>query len=341
MERAPDVNATLIEVLLVRVHWIDWGRRMRTPTFSVIIPCYNVAGTIEETVASVSAQTQRDLEIICLDNNSTDSTAAVLAGIAKREPRLRVIHQPRQGLCATRNKGIAEARGRYLAFLDGDDLFDADYLELHEANLASGEVGVSYGRVRLVDMQGRPTGNVTQPPMQGLEATDLLRSNPCTMLVVVRREVPQKAGLFDETLRRVEDQEWLFRVAHAGFVFRGIDRAIASYRITPGGLSHDIDRMLEGHGQMLDAASRVAPQLVAAHARLSRAAMLRYCARRAVDHEAGGAAARSYLWAMLRAGPDLLVREPVATAKTIVAVLAPGLTRGLLVASPRAQSGRA
>ncbi len=298
---------------------------MSTPRFSVVVPCYNAASTIAETIASVTAQTEHDLEIIAVDNNSTDATAEVLAGLAAAEPRLRIVKEPVQGLSAARNGGIRAARGELIAFLDADDLFDPDYLAAHGANLADGQIGVSYARIRLVDWSGRPTGNVTKPQLIGLTAVDLLRANSCTSMVVVRREVIERAGPFDESMRRLEDQEWLFRAAVAGIAFRGIDRALASYRISPGGLSANIEAMLAAHAQMLSAAARVAPDLVAHHGRLSHAAMLRYCARRAIDHGADAGVARRHLWDMLRAAPDLLLREPLATAKTIVAVLAPSL----------------
>ncbi len=312
---------------------------MRSPAFSVVIPCYNVAATIEETIASVAAQSCADLEIIAVENYSTDDTAGVLTQLARTEPRLRIIAEKVQGICAARNAGIGAARGEFIALLDGDDLFDRDYLETHARNLASGSVGVSYSRIRLVDQMGRPTGSVTKPPMGGLDATLLLCSNPCTSIVVVRREVFERAGTFDQNLRRMEDQEWLFRAAAAGFEFRGIDRAIASYRITPGGLSHDIAGMLDAHEQMLASASRIAPALVARHGRLSTGAMLRYCARRALDHHTGDSAARGYLWRMLRTAPDLLLREPLATAKTIAAVLAPKLTGLIVRRAARLQTG--
>jgi glycosyltransferase involved in cell wall biosynthesis len=314
---------------------------MRSPAFSVVIPCYNVAATIEETIASVAAQTCADFEIVAVDNKSTDGTAAVLLQLSLAEPRLRVVSETVQGICAARNTGIGVARGAFIALLDGDDLFDPDYLESHARNLASGSVGVSYSRIRLVDRTGRPTGNVTNPPMSGLDAAALLCSNPCTSIVVVRREVFEKAGYFDPSLRRMEDQEWLFRVAAAGFAFRGIDRPIASYRISPGSLSHDIARMLEAHEQMLEAARLIAPELVARHGRLSTAAMLRYCARRALDFDTGDSGARGYLWRMLLTAPDLVLREPFATAKTIAAVLVPRLTGLIVRRSARLRTGDA
>jgi glycosyltransferase involved in cell wall biosynthesis len=310
---------------------------MSGPKFSVVIPCYNAAATVAETIASVQQQTCTDFEIVAVDNNSTDRTADVLDELRLSEPRLRVVKQPVQGLPAARNAGIRAARGAFIAFLDADDLFDAEYLERHAENLADGSIGLSYSRIRLVDAVGRPTGNVTSPRLDGLGAGDLLRSNPCTSMVVACREVFERAGLFDESFRRLEDQEWLFRVAAAGFAFRGIGRALASYRITPGGLSSNLDAMLLAHGQMLVAAARVAPALVAAHGRLSRGAMLRYCARRAVDHEAGAKAARGYLAQMLGVAPDLIVREPAGTLKAIAAVLVPSLARLMAARSARLQ----
>jgi glycosyltransferase involved in cell wall biosynthesis len=302
---------------------------MSAPQFSVVIPCFNVAATVEETVASVSAQTLRDLEIIAVDNNSTDTTPDVLARLAAREPRMRIVREQVQGLSAARNGGIRAARARHVAFLDADDLFDPDYLEAHADNLADGCVGVSYARIRLVDPAGRPTGQVTSPPLDGLTAVDLLRSNPCTSMVVVRRDVLERVGPFNETMRRMEDQEWLFRAAAAGFRLRGIGRPLASYRIMPGGLSSNLEAMLAAHGQMLDSAARVAPHLSARDRRLSHAAMLRYCARRAMDHRAGSAEARAYLGRMLVTAPDILIREPMPTLRTIASVLLPGTVERL------------
>lgn len=300
---------------------------MSDPKFSVVIPCYNAAATVAETIASVQRQTCADLEIIAVDNGPNDATYKLLERLSSLEPRLRVLRLADKGLCRARNTGIRAARGAFIAFLDADDLLDLDYLESHAANLANGSIGLSYSRIRLVDQTGRPTGNVTAPKLDGLSAVDLLRSNPCTSLVVARREVFERAGLFDETFRRLEDQEWLFRVAVAGVKFRGIGRALASYRITPGGLSSSLDAMLMSHSQLLAAAERVAPEIVAAHGRLSRGAMLRYCARRALDHALGGRVARAHLTEMLKVAPDLIVREPLATAKTIAAVAAPSLVR--------------
>lgn len=298
---------------------------MSSPLVSVVIPCFNTAATVSATIASVSAQTMRDFEIIAVDNNCTDNTAEILEGLAKQEPRLRVIREPVQGLSAARNGGINAACGQFIALLDADDLWDTDYLEHHLANLSNPEVGVSYSPVRMIDMAGRPTGQTTNPKLSGLTPADLLRSNPCTALIVVRVEAFRNAGLFDRRLRAVEDQEWLFRAAHSGAKLAGIDKVLASYRITPGGLSADLDAMLQNHERLLEAAARIAPDLLAKNRRLARAAMLRYCARRAIEHGKGNRVALRYLAQMFLAAPELLLHEPLATAKVIGRVMLPGV----------------
>ena len=294
---------------------------MSLPLVSVVVPCYNVSETVSETIASITAQTMRDFEIIAVDNNCTDNTVDILSTLAADEPRLRIVKQTVQGLSAARNCGIRAARGQYIAFVDADDLWDRDYLETHTANFADERVGISYSPVRMIDAAGRPTGQVTKPKLQGLTATDLLRSNPCTALIVVRAALFHEVGLFDEELRSVEDQEWLFRAAWGGAIFAGVDRVLASYRISPGGLSANLDAMLENHELLLRVARRIAPGLVASNGRLARAAMLRYCARRAVEHGKGASVGLNYLARMIVAAPEILLFEPMSTGKAAGSVV--------------------
>ncbi|MBV5323521.1 glycosyltransferase family 2 protein, partial [bacterium] len=96
---------------------------------TILIPTYNRANLILESLESVFAQSYRDFEIIIVDDGSTDNTAEVLRPLAG-QGKLKYIRQNNQGASAARNRGIAEARGNLIAFLDSDDLFDPSKLEL-------------------------------------------------------------------------------------------------------------------------------------------------------------------------------------------------------------------
>lgn len=100
-----------------------------TPKVSVIIPIFNVEVYLEETLNSIRNQTLRDIEIICVDDGSTDNTPAILKEYATKDERIRVHHQKNQGQGKARNVGLDLARGTYVYFMDSDDLLDADALE--------------------------------------------------------------------------------------------------------------------------------------------------------------------------------------------------------------------
>jgi len=94
----------------------------RSPKVSVIIASYNGERFIGEAVGSILGQTWTDLELVVIDDGSTDGTRAILSDIASRDSRLRIVEKENEGLIATLNRGIAEARGEYIARLDHDDV---------------------------------------------------------------------------------------------------------------------------------------------------------------------------------------------------------------------------
>lgn len=96
---------------------------------SVIIPVYNCEKYLRQCLDSVINQSLTDIEIICVDDGSTDASAAILAEYSARDGRMKVINQPNSGAGAARNNGLAAAQGEYILFLDSDDWFEADYFE--------------------------------------------------------------------------------------------------------------------------------------------------------------------------------------------------------------------
>lgn len=107
-----------------------------TPQISLLIPIYNVESYLAECLDSALAQTFTDIEIICIDDGSTDSSPEILARYAAKDPRIRVITKANSGYGDSMNQGLAAARGTYIAILESDDIFEPDALE-HLYNLAT------------------------------------------------------------------------------------------------------------------------------------------------------------------------------------------------------------
>ena len=123
------------------------------PSVSVIVPAYNVAPYIRQAVESALRQTLTSLEVILVDDGSTDGTIAQLSGLG--DQRLRPIRREHAGVCASRNTGAALARGPYLGFLDGDDVWLPDKLRRHVAVLeAHPEIDLTSSLSRVIDEAG-------------------------------------------------------------------------------------------------------------------------------------------------------------------------------------------
>ena len=103
---------------------------MNAPDISVIIPVYNVERYLRQCLDSVCAQTAQNIEIICVDDGSTDSSPDILKEYAAKDSRFVIVRQENAGAGAARNNGLSRAAGRYLSFLDSDDFFEPDMLEL-------------------------------------------------------------------------------------------------------------------------------------------------------------------------------------------------------------------
>src|SRR5262249_4651515 len=124
------------------------------PRVSVIIPAWNAARTILETVRSVQAQTFRDFELIVVDDGSTDDTLDVLAAVD--DPRLAVYSYDNGGLATARTRGTARASGELVSFVDADDLWTPDKLEAQIAALSARPgAGAAYSWTRFIDERGR------------------------------------------------------------------------------------------------------------------------------------------------------------------------------------------
>ena len=198
-------------------------------TVSIIIPAYNQSQYLAAAIKSALAQTYRAIEVLVVDDGSTDDTRQVAASFT--DPRVRYIYQDNRGLAAARNTGLRHATGGFVSFLDSDDLFLPEKLALLVAALdEQPALGLVAGEAVLIDEHGEPLGEVFERPIPA-EPSDLLLGNPLHVgAVVVRREWQERAGFFDESLRSYEDWDMWLRLARAGCRMGWVARRVSLYR---------------------------------------------------------------------------------------------------------------
>lgn len=224
------------------------------PVCSVVIPAYNSAATVGAAIQSALSQRQSDLEVIVIDDGSTDGTARI-AGLI-RDPRVRVRSQSNRGLPAARNAGIRAARGRCVAFLDSDDLWLPDYLQLATSALdACPDAGFAYTDAYTFEpITGRvyrhTTMHPTRPPIPPPDDAagfllELLARNFVYVSTVVRRSVLEALGGFNESRTAVEDYELWLRILVAGHRAVWIPGQHALYRAHRGQMSSRLTKMYQ------------------------------------------------------------------------------------------------
>ncbi len=227
---------------------------MPDPAHTVIIPAYNAEETIEQAVRSVQAQTNPSVEVIAVDDGSTDTTSAVLDRIAAEEPRLQAIRQPNAGPSAARNAAIARASGAYVTFLDSDDLLMPRYLDAVSASFATDpRIGLVHVRAWVLDEDGGggrvrravwpPPGYLTGSRAEPDEPADavvaLASGNYIGAVQTARRAAVERAGGLDADLRQAEDYDLWLRIAIAGFRVATAPGTLAVIRNRAGSLSKD------------------------------------------------------------------------------------------------------
>ncbi len=213
---------------------------------SVVIPAYNAAGTIGETLESVLAQSHGSWEAVVVDDGSTDSTAETVRRFAQRDARIRLISQANAGEGGARNTGVAEARFDWLLFLDADDWISPRHLERMTAELRAhpdlDAVHCGYARVT---PDGTHVEDPYRPPTGDLFPTLARRSAFPVHACVVRKALVEEAGGFEPSLRTCTDWDLWQRVARTGALFGAVDEVLAFYRMTASGASLDAWRLLE------------------------------------------------------------------------------------------------
>jgi glycosyltransferase involved in cell wall biosynthesis len=241
------------------------------PLFSVIIPTFNRADLLLDAVTSVLEQTFRDFEIVVVDDGSTDETRSLLRPY---DDRIRYFYQENAGVSAARNRGIAESRGKYLAFLDSDDLFAPRMLEEAKRTFARHpEAGAVFTAEVDLDSRGRPGRVVTKkspgifftPPGMISIDTRIGSGRPG----IVRREWVERLGGFDESLGCAIDCDlWIRYSFHMQMVLQ--PEPLVFRRWHAGNLVSDLRQDAEDWLHILDKVAAEHPEFLRDHPRVYR-----------------------------------------------------------------------
>jgi hypothetical protein len=196
---------------------------------SVIIPAYNQADYLPKAIHSVLDQTYTDFEILVVDDGSTDETADIANALT--DERVRYIYQDNKGLSAARNTGIKHSSGKYLTYLDSDDQFLPEKLEVLVNVLEENpHFGFAAGQAIPIDEEDIPVGEIFDVPLPD-DSSQLLLGNPLHVgSVMVERSWQEIAGFFDETLLSYEDWDMWLRLARAGCPMTWVARPVSLYR---------------------------------------------------------------------------------------------------------------
>lgn len=217
------------------------ARESSRPRVSVVIPVYNAVATLPETLGPVFHQTFREFEIVVVDDGSTDSSRSVLARYGER---VRILEKNNERKPAsTRNLRVRAARGEYIAFLDADDCWLPEKLELQVAVLdQSPGVGLVYTADATIDAQGRELSVNPCPPGARGRIYELLTVHNVMAgsSGMVRRKAIEEVGGFDESLTSIENWDLWIRIAKRWAV-EFVDRPLTLYRVHDGNRSGNVE----------------------------------------------------------------------------------------------------
>jgi glycosyltransferase involved in cell wall biosynthesis len=224
------------------------------PLCSLVVPAYNMERYVAETVESALAQTYRPLEIVIVDDGSTDGTAAIAKSYLD-QPEVVYVFQENRGLAGARNRGIAESHGEYIVLLDADDVWmpqkverAVDHLETHP------DVGWLTTDCYLLREETRTeeryygTFVPDEFPVGARAQLDMIaKRNYMSVACIIRRSLFDRFGVFDEQLRRSEDYDLWIRFLLGGTSVARIPEPLGWYRLHGASLSADPHAQWDSH----------------------------------------------------------------------------------------------
>jgi glycosyltransferase involved in cell wall biosynthesis len=228
---------------------LDWGR---DALVTVVVPAFNAATTIDETLLCVRSQTHRSLEILVVDDGSKDATADLVSRHAQVDPRVKLIrHQTNRGVAAARNTAIAAGRGEFIAPIDADDLWHPQKIERQvQAMIRHGpNVGLVYTWSALLDGESRVIALGERYVLRGDVLRDLCEwsivgngSNPLMRAHAVRQVGCYDSSLLERHAQGCEDWSLYLAIAER-FAFDVVPEYLTGYRRSSTSMSNDLAQM--------------------------------------------------------------------------------------------------
>jgi glycosyltransferase involved in cell wall biosynthesis len=228
---------------------------------SVIMPVYNRETLVGAAIDSILSQTYPAIEVVLVNDGSTDNSLSVIKDYERKYPeKIVVIDQENQGQVASRNNAIRKANGKYIAFLDSDDLWEPTKLE-EQMPLFKENVGLVYSAINNIDESGKIVNAVMcDESVRGNILPQLLVRNQMTGgTVVVLKEALDRVGLFDESFSAAENWDLWIRVCKE-YDADLVNKPLVQYRVHPGNMSKDRTLMLGAKEDILNKHCNVNPE---------------------------------------------------------------------------------
>jgi len=228
------------------------------PIVSVIIPVFNAERFLEITIKSVLEQTIKEIEILVVDDGSSDASSGIIDNLLKQDHRIKKISQKNKGVSSARNLGFKYSHGDYIAFLDADDVWLPDNLEIKLNKFRQGEFGMVHSNASIIDTEGEVTGEI----LSGCEGNLLkgLLSWKATQIpgpssILISRSAMEVVGLFDEQLSTSADMDFFIRIA-THYTIGHVDKVTWHYRVHNENMhknialmQHDMELVFKKAGQ--------------------------------------------------------------------------------------------
>ena len=205
---------------------------------SIVVPVYNAANYIADTIKMVCEQTYRDWELILVDDASTDNSVSVIEDIIKgQKKRIRLIRKRvNEGAAEARNTGIDASAGRFIAFLDADDVWKRDKLKKQVAFMEATGAAFSFHTYEFGDEAANPTGRIVHAPAELNFKKALSRTVIFTSTVMFDTHIIDMEIIHMPDVPSEDTATW-WRILRSGYVAKGLDENLAIYRRPAGSLS--------------------------------------------------------------------------------------------------------